>query len=138
MKIINLCIRTLPALYLSFTIASCASGNDSLESVEASNNPLRNLKTMTKAGFEPEKFVLNPRAKNELKEMLSSNVHEPMRNKFKGFLEQLSEAVNPMRGAEKLKGNLKGSFSLRLNQKNRLVYKIESGKIVIGSILNHY
>ncbi len=139
MKIINLCIRTLPALYLSFSIPSYALDNNLLETpTRASNARLYQFKEMTGANFDLEKFQLEPRAEKELKAILSRNNHESMQNRLKEQFEFLSEALNPLRGAEKLEGNLKGWFSLRISKKIRLVFTKENENIVIGSILNHY
>ena len=39
---------------------------------------------------------------------------------------------------EALKGNLQGEFSRRINEKDRLVYHIEDGRIYIASCRGHY
>ena len=39
---------------------------------------------------------------------------------------------------EPLSGNLSGSFSRRINEKDRLVYHMEDGRIYIASCRNHY
>jgi toxin YoeB len=40
--------------------------------------------------------------------------------------------------AEHLRGNLSGYSSVRIDEKNRLVYKIENGCLVIISCKEHY
>lgn len=39
---------------------------------------------------------------------------------------------------EPLKGNLQGEFSRRINEKDRLVYHIEDGRIYIVTCRGHY
>lgn len=39
---------------------------------------------------------------------------------------------------EALKGNLQGEFSRRINEKDRLVYHIEEGRIYIAQCKGHY
>ena len=39
---------------------------------------------------------------------------------------------------EALSGNLSGSYSRRINDKDRLVYHMEDGRIYIASCRNHY
>ena len=39
---------------------------------------------------------------------------------------------------EALKGNLQGEFSRRINEKDRLVYHIEEGRIYIAACRGHY
>ena len=39
---------------------------------------------------------------------------------------------------EPLKGNLSGFWSVRIDQKNRLIFKIEDGKIEIVQCRTHY
>lgn len=39
---------------------------------------------------------------------------------------------------ESLKGNLSGYWSVRINEKNRLVFKIEDGAILIAQCRSHY
>lgn len=39
---------------------------------------------------------------------------------------------------EPLKGNLSGWWSRRIDDTNRLVYRIENGKIIIASCRTHY
>lgn len=39
---------------------------------------------------------------------------------------------------EALKGDLQGEFSRRINEKDRLVYHIESGRIYIAHCRGHY
>ena len=40
--------------------------------------------------------------------------------------------------SEALKGNLHGEYSRRINEKDRLVYHVEQGKIYIVSCRGHY
>ncbi len=39
---------------------------------------------------------------------------------------------------EPLKGNLQGYFSRRINEKDRLVYRVENGQLLIAQCRNHY
>lgn len=39
---------------------------------------------------------------------------------------------------ESLKGNLSGYWSVRIDEKNRLVFKIEDGAILIAQCRSHY
>ena len=39
---------------------------------------------------------------------------------------------------EALKGNLQGEFSRRINEKDRLVYHLEDGRIYVVSCCGHY
>lgn len=39
---------------------------------------------------------------------------------------------------EALKGDLQGEFSRRIDEKNRLVYRIENGRIYIATCRGHY
>ena len=51
------------------------------------------------------------------------------------------ERNGPMRGIgepEPLKGNLQGEFSRRINEKDRLVYHSEDGRIYIAHCRGHY
>lgn len=51
------------------------------------------------------------------------------------------ERNGPLNGIgepESLRGNLQGEFSRRINQKDRLVYHIEDGRIYISQCRSHY
>lgn len=51
------------------------------------------------------------------------------------------ERNGPLEGIgepEPLKGNLQGEYSRRINEKDRLVYHIEDGRIYIASCKGHY
>jgi toxin YoeB len=51
------------------------------------------------------------------------------------------ERNGPIEGTgqpEALKGNLQGEYSRRINNKNRLVYHIEGGRIYIAQCRGHY
>ena len=39
---------------------------------------------------------------------------------------------------EPLKGNLQGYFSRKINEKDRLVYRVENGQLLIAQCRNHY
>ena len=39
---------------------------------------------------------------------------------------------------EPLKGNLQGYFSRRINEKDRLIYRVENGQLLIAQCRNHY
>ena len=41
-------------------------------------------------------------------------------------------------GPEALRGNLQGEYSRRINEKDRLVYHMENGRIYIVSCRGHY
>ncbi|MEM6265152.1 MAG: Txe/YoeB family addiction module toxin [Bacteroidota bacterium] len=48
---------------------------------------------------------------------------------------------NPIKGLgspERLKGDLQGWWSRRINQKHRLIYKVENGVIKLASCYGHY
>lgn len=47
-------------------------------------------------------------------------------------------AMNGIGEPEALKGNLQGEFSRRINEKDRLVYHIEDGRIYIAHCRGHY
>ena len=47
-------------------------------------------------------------------------------------------AMNGIGEPEALKGNLQGEYSRRINEKDRLVYYIENGRIYIASCRGHY
>ena len=47
-------------------------------------------------------------------------------------------AMNGIGDPEALKGNLQGYFSRRINEKDRLVYRIENDKILIAQCRGHY
>ena len=51
------------------------------------------------------------------------------------------ERDGPMEGIgnpEPLRGNLQGEFSRRINDKDRLVYHLEDGRIYIAACRGHY
>lgn len=47
-------------------------------------------------------------------------------------------AMNGIGDPEALKGNLQGYFSRRINEKDRLIYRIENDKILIAQCRGHY
>ena len=47
-------------------------------------------------------------------------------------------ALNGIGEPEALKGNLQGEFSRRINEKDRLVYHLEDGRIYISHCRGHY
>ena len=47
-------------------------------------------------------------------------------------------AMNGIGDPEALKGNLQGYFSRRINEKHRLIYRIENDKILIAQCRGHY
>lgn len=47
-------------------------------------------------------------------------------------------AMNGIGEPEALRGNLQGEFSRRINEKDRLVYYIEDGRIYIAHCRGHY
>ncbi len=47
-------------------------------------------------------------------------------------------AMNGIGDPEALRGNLQGAFSRRINEKDRLVYYIEGGRIYIAHCRGHY
>lgn len=47
-------------------------------------------------------------------------------------------AMNGIGDPEALKGNLQGYFSRRINEKDRLVYRIENDQILIAQCRGHY
>ncbi len=47
-------------------------------------------------------------------------------------------AMNGIGDPETLKGNLQGYFSRRINEKDRLIYRIENDKILIAQCRGHY
>lgn len=47
-------------------------------------------------------------------------------------------AMNGIGDPEALKGNLQGYFSQRINEKDRLIYRIENDKILIAQCRGHY
>ena len=47
-------------------------------------------------------------------------------------------AMNGIGEPEALRGNLQGEFSRRINEKDRLVYHIEDGRIYIAHCCGHY
>ena len=46
--------------------------------------------------------------------------------------------MNGIGEPEALKGNLQGEFSRRINEKDRLVYHMEDGRIYIAHCKRHY
>lgn len=60
--------------------------------------------------------------------------------KINRFLNEIIEA-GPLSGTgkpEKLSGDLKGTYSKRITEADRLVYKIENHTLLILSCKNHY
>lgn len=49
-----------------------------------------------------------------------------------------NSAMNGIGEPEALRGNLQGEFSRRINEKDRLVYHIEDGRIYIAHCRGHY
>ena len=47
-------------------------------------------------------------------------------------------ALEGIGNPEALKGDLQGEFSRRIDEKNRLVYHIENGRIYIATCRGHY
>ena len=47
-------------------------------------------------------------------------------------------AMNGIGDPEALKGNLQGYFSRRINEKDRLVYRIENNQLLIAQCRGHY
>ncbi len=81
--------------------------------------------------------VLSRQARSQIVKMARSNP---------GLLNQVIEAISrlvrePFSGLHKPKplvGPLKGYWSIRLNRKDRLVYRVQDKRLMIASIEGHY
>jgi toxin YoeB len=68
-------------------------------------------------------------------------VQNDLKNIKKVYTVLENTAKNPFEGLgqpEPLKSNYKGYWSRRINLEHRIVYKVESDKIVIFSLKGHY
>ncbi len=81
--------------------------------------------------------VFTPKAMGEFFELLNSNVNYTER------VRELIQAIqrNPITGIgkpEALKHDLKGYWSRRINQTDRLVYRFDTTSVFIFSLKGHY
>jgi toxin YoeB len=65
----------------------------------------------------------NPELLDRIVEVVSHLIHEPTRGLHK---------------PEPLVGQLSGWWSVRLNQRDRLIYRVSDGKLLIDSVEGHY
>ena len=79
----------------------------------------------------------SPDAQKDLRKLPSMD--RAIKENFLKSKEKLEANPYPI-GCKKLRGSLKGKFSLRINDQHRLVYEIfpEEKIIKVVSILNHY
>jgi len=85
-------------------------------------------------------LVLTPRAEKDLRELAKSG-DKPLMRKLHTLFDELRN--HPATGTGKpecLKGSLSGFWSRRINEKHRMVYKIEDEKITVYvlSLRGHY
>jgi toxin YoeB len=82
--------------------------------------------------------IFSPAALEDLKYWKQKGNHKMVER-----IKQLIKAIqdNPFQGIgkpEPLKHNYAGMWSRRINREHRLIYKIESGNIVINALREHY
>ena len=81
------------------------------------------------------KVIIHKGAVKDLEKLKQVNLSE----KVKNIVKELK--INPYcKPVEKLKGNLKGFYSKRINIQHRLVYKIDPDEniVIIVSMWSHY
>jgi toxin YoeB len=87
------------------------------------------------------KIVFRQDAIKDIEKILKSG-NQPLIRKLKKLIEELQEHPETGTGKpERLKNNLSGFWSRRINQEHRLVYSIDGDKVivtVVSSAFGHY
>ncbi|SEG06117.1 Txe/YoeB family addiction module toxin [Algoriphagus boritolerans] len=86
------------------------------------------------------KIVFLPDAIKDIEKIIKSG-NKPLIKKLKKLLEELEEHPETGTGKpERLKNNLSGFWSRRINQEHRLVYSIDGDKVIVTvvSAFSHY
>lgn len=86
------------------------------------------------------KIVYRPDAIKDVEKLIKSG-NQPLIRKFKKLIEELEEHPETGTGKpERLKNNLSGLWSRRINQEHRLVYSIlgEKVTVIVVSAFGHY
>lgn len=86
------------------------------------------------------KIVFRPDAIKDIEKILKSG-NQPLIRKLKKLIEELQEHPETGTGKpERLKNNLSGFWSRRINQEHRLVYSIDGDKVIVTvvSAFGHY
>ena len=58
--------------------------------------------------------------------------------RINALLQQIGRGEKPFGKAERLKGSLAGSLSVRIDEANRLVYRVVEGMVVVEQCKSHY
>lgn len=83
-------------------------------------------------------IIFSPNALTDL-EYWKQKRNEKILKRIKQLVQAIQE--DPFRGIgkpEPLKHNLSGKWSRRINDEHRIIYKIESGTIIIVALKEHY
>lgn len=86
------------------------------------------------------KIVFLPDAIKDIEKIIKSG-NKPLIKKLKKLLEELEQHPETGTGKpERLKNNLSGFWSRRINQEHRLVYSIDGDKVIVTvvSAFGHY
>jgi toxin YoeB len=86
------------------------------------------------------KVVYRPQAARDIEKLVKSG-NQPLLRKFKKLIQELEEHPETGTGKpERLKNNLSGLWSRRINQEHRLVYAIDGEKVIVTviSAYGHY
>ncbi len=86
------------------------------------------------------KIVYLPEAIKDIEKLIKSG-NQPLLRKFKKLIQELEEHPETGTGKpERLKNNLSGLWSRRINQEHRLVYAIDGEKVTVTviSTFGHY
>lgn len=84
--------------------------------------------------------VYRPQAIKDIEKLLKSG-NKPLIQKFKNLIEELEQHPETGTGKpERLKNELSGFWSRRINQEHRLVYSIDGEKVTVTviSAFGHY
>ena len=58
--------------------------------------------------------------------------------RINALLQEIGRGEKPFGKAERLKGSLAGSMSVRIDEANRLVYRVMEGMVVVEQCKGHY
>lgn len=86
------------------------------------------------------KIVFRPDAIKDIEKLIKSG-NLPLIRKFRKLLQELEEHPETGTGKpERLKNNLSGFWSRRINQEHRLIYSIDGEKVIVTvvSAFGHY
>ncbi len=83
------------------------------------------------------KPCLSKQARQQIAKLSRSNP-KLLDDVLAGIAKLIHEPFSGLHRPKALVGTLKGFWSIRINQKDRLVYKVEENKLLIASVEGHY